>query len=151
MSYKNIEDRRQRDREYYQRHKEQIRQKNKEHYAKTKEQYHQQRAKFRAENRELLAQRERESYARLRAMILEAYGKKCACCGETEPLFLELDHRDNDGAQHRRLIGFGSKQIYVEVKRQGFPKDKYQLLCANCNQGKKRNGGICPHKLKKDQ
>ncbi len=26
-----------------------------------------------------------------------------------------------------------------------------QLLCANCNQGKKRNGEICPHKLKKDQ
>ncbi len=47
-----------------------------------------------------------------------------------------------------RMIGSGAKQLYAEVKRQGFPKDKYQLLCSNCNQGKKRGGGICPHKLR---
>lgn len=24
--------------------------------------------------------------------------------------------------------------------------DRYQLLCFNCNCGRHRNGGVCPHK-----
>ncbi len=130
--------------------KECVRVRNKDYYAKTIDKYHEKRATFRAENRDLLNRRERESYARLRTLILDTYGRRCACCGEDEPLFLELDHVDNDGAQHRRMIGSSAKQLYTEVKRQGFPKGKYQLLCANCNQGKKRGGGICPHKSKSD-
>lgn len=27
----------------------------------------------------------------------------------------------------------------------GMTRDKFRLLCANCNQGRQRNGGICPH------
>jgi predicted HNH restriction endonuclease len=30
------------------------------------------------------------------------------------------------------------------LKRQGFPKDEFQLLCSNCNQAKHRYGQ-CPH------
>ena len=128
-----------------------IKRKNAEYYAKTKEQYRKYRANYNSENRELINQRQRETYARLRGLILDTYGNKCACCGETEPLFLELDHINNDGAKHRRIIGSSAKQLYAEVKRQGFPQDTYQLLCANCNQGKKRGGGICPHKSRNTQ
>ena len=28
------------------------------------------------------------------------------------------------------------------------PTGDYQLLCCNCNQGKARNGGVCPHHAK---
>ena len=31
------------------------------------------------------------------------------------------------------------------LKRLGWPRDRYQLLCANCNFGKLMNGGVCPH------
>ena len=44
--------------------------------------------------------------------------------------------------------GGGAKALYRCVKKLKFPKDRFQLLCANCNQGKRRNGGVCPHKKK---
>lgn len=82
---------------------------------------------------------------KLRGDILEAYGNKCQCCGEDEKHFLELDHINNDGYEHRVRRG-NTWGIYIEVRREGFPKD-YQLLCSNCNTGRARNNGICPHKL----
>ena len=40
---------------------------------------------------------------RVRREVFEAYGGfVCACCGETQPLFLSIDHINNDGAQERR-------------------------------------------------
>lgn len=87
----------------------------------------------------------RTYYAKLKLEVLEAYGSKCACCGETEPLFLELDHIHNDGKVDRQRHNGLSLMIWL--KELGFPKDRYQLLCANCNQGKARNNGICPHQL----
>ena len=120
--------------------KECIKDKNSEYYARTKQRYSKQRAKYRATHREEYREREKQRYAKLRQEILEVYGFQCACCGETERLFLELDHIENNGK------GVAGKALYTQVKLEGFPKDKYQLLCANCNQGKKRNKGICPHK-----
>lgn len=81
----------------------------------------------------------------LRKEMIEAYGGKCQCCGEDEPLFLELDHIKNDGHKHRRTIGRGSGVTYRTLKKAGWPRGDYQLLCANCNAGKARNGGVCPH------
>jgi len=77
-----------------------------------------------------------------RAKVYAAYGNKCVCCGETEPLFLSIDHVNNDGYQERKRKPQGS--LYSRLIRAGFPKT-YQLLCCNCNVGKHRNGGICPH------
>jgi hypothetical protein len=31
------------------------------------------------------------------------------------------------------------------LKRLGWPKEKYRILCANCNHGRALNGGVCPH------
>lgn len=39
-------------------------------------------------------------------------------------------------------------QRFARLKRQGWPQDRYQLLCANCNFGKLMNGGVCPHQSK---
>lgn len=80
---------------------------------------------------------------RLRAQILENYGGKCACCGETQPEFLAIDHIFNDGAKCRKEHGSG-RRFYVWLKRNGFPKDRFQLLCHNCNMAKSLYG-ICPH------
>jgi hypothetical protein len=81
----------------------------------------------------------------VRSEMLAAYGGRCSCCGEMEPLFLELDHIHNDGAAERRKHG-NQFQEWLFLRRHGWPKENHQLLCANCNKGKLRNGGICPHK-----
>lgn len=80
---------------------------------------------------------------RLRQEVLTAYGEKCQCCGENIPEFLAIDHINNDGNKHRRQV----RSLYIWLKQNGFPKDNFQLLCHNCNIGKYRNNGICPHKL----
>lgn len=87
----------------------------------------------------------------LREQVFSAYGgHKCSCCGETEPLFLSIDHIDNDGAEMRRkgVHSRGGTQFYQWLRKNGFP-DGFQVLCMNCNLGKHRNGGVCPHKSSK--
>jgi hypothetical protein len=84
----------------------------------------------------------------LRAEVLNAYGGQCACCGEREPCFLHIDHMNNDGYRHRQTFGGSSTAMYRWLKQRGFPRDGYQLLCANCNFGRFLNGGTCPHQGK---
>jgi hypothetical protein len=84
------------------------------------------------------------SYYRLQHEAIVAYGGyRCACCKETEPLFLTIDHVKNNGGRHRRRVGFGDK-FYRWLKDRGYPPG-FQVLCLNCNQGRWRNGGVCPH------
>lgn len=82
--------------------------------------------------------------------MLNALGWKCSCCGEDHPLFLTLDHVKNDGARARDQ--YNEQQIYRLARREGWPKDRYQVLCMNCNFAK---GHFleCPHKtgLTKDE
>ena len=82
--------------------------------------------------------------AELRSEMHAAYGGACACCGEKEPLFLQLDHVFNDGHIDRKQHKTSAK-LLAKLKNKGWPKDRYQLLCANCNHGKAMNGGVCPH------
>ena len=91
-----------------------------------------------------------EYRARLRHETIMAYGGyKCVCCGETEPLFLTLDHIHNDGAKWREFHkDHRGAQLFKWLKQNNWPKG-FQILCLNCNQGKYRNKGICPHQVKK--
>jgi hypothetical protein len=90
--------------------------------------------------------RQKGDNRRLREEFLREYGGRCQCpggCDIDEPDFLSLDHIFNDGAAHRKLLRRGS--MYRELKRLGWPKDRYRLLCYNCNLGRTRHGGRCPH------
>jgi hypothetical protein len=89
-------------------------------------------------------QREKKWSDALRDQVFRAYGECCACCGETERVFLTLDHIFNDGAAERGPGAGGGRATYHLVRRLGFPKDRYQLLCRNCNWAKHANG-FCPH------
>lgn len=84
---------------------------------------------------------------RCRDEVFNAYGGyKCNCCGESEPLFLSIDHVDNDGAVERKsgkYCGSGTG-FYLWLRKNKFPSG-YQVLCMNCNTGKHKNGGVCPH------
>lgn len=87
---------------------------------------------------------------RIKEATFAAYGGNvCACCGEIERKFLTLDHIHNNGAAFRRKIS-GNRQAagyvtYSWLFRNGFPAG-YQVLCMNCNHGKRMNNGVCPHK-----
>lgn len=89
-------------------------------------------------------------HKKIKLMVLDAYSKgkmECACCGEKEVMFLTIDHIDNDGAKERKKLKISGGNFYRWLVRNNFPnKDKYQVLCFNCNQGRQLNGGICPHK-----
>lgn len=86
---------------------------------------------------------------RLRDQILSAYGNACTCCGETRPQFLHVDHVYNDGAAHRKRDKLHSGYaFYIWLRKHDFPKDRFQILCANCNLAKAKYG-ICPHELER--
>lgn len=82
--------------------------------------------------------------------VFEHYGRVCSCCGESEYDFLSIDHINNDGHLEKWPSGriISGKQLYQKIVKAGFP-DTYQVLCMNCNFGKRMNNGICPHKNKK--
>ena len=88
--------------------------------------------------------------AALKSEMHAAYGGKCNCCGEREPLFLQLDHVYNDGHVDRKENKTSAK-LWARLKKMGWPKDRYQLLCANCNHGKAMNGGVCPHQSRESR
>ncbi len=81
----------------------------------------------------------------LRQAILNHYGRECVCCGENIECLLTLDHILNNGGAHRRSLGKGSYKFYKVVIKENYPS-LYQILCYNCNIGRYRNGGTCPHK-----
>lgn len=79
--------------------------------------------------------------------VIIAYGGHCACCGENRIEFLCLDHIHNDGAERRRSgEDKAGSALYRELKKQGCPKGRFQVLCANCNSAKGYYG-YCPHDI----
>jgi hypothetical protein len=87
----------------------------------------------------------KRSRAKARQEAYTAYGGPiCACCGETELMFLTIDHIDGGGCKEDRKV---RRHLPVSLKSKGFPQG-YQVLCFNCNCGRARNEGVCPHQAK---
>ena len=84
-----------------------------------------------------------------RALVLNAYGNKCVCCGETTNEFLAIDHIENNGSKHRKEVtgGNSGNRFYGWIIRNNFPEG-LQILCHNCNMAKGFYGK-CPHEDKK--
>lgn len=83
---------------------------------------------------------------RARDAVFARYGGYvCACCGETEPLFLSIDHINGGGNQERKALG---RDQYVELAR-GPVRADLRVLCHNCNRGRWLNGGTCPHEAQR--
>ena len=77
--------------------------------------------------------------------LFQIYGNKCACCGESNRIFLTLDHIKGDGNAERKALKNRQHGCVGKAIREP-DKSKYQILCYNCNYGKQRNKGVCPHK-----
>ncbi len=80
-----------------------------------------------------------------REAVIRHYGGRCTCCGETEIMFLAIDHINSEGNAHRKKINKWGSGFNKWLVDNNFPED-YTVLCHNCNFGKHLNGGICPHK-----
>jgi len=74
---------------------------------------------------------EHKRRVKARLLVIENYGGKCECCGESFYEFLTIDHKDNSGAKHREEIGINT--IYFWLVKNDYPKDRFRLLCHNCN------------------
>ena len=99
-------------------------------------------------HKEKAAKRSKAFRGRTKAETFIMYGGHfCQCCGEQEFNFLSLDHIANNGAAERKELGYSGTghAFYRRLKKLGFPSG-YQVLCMNCNFGKRMNGGVCPHK-----
>lgn len=72
---------------------------------------------------------------KLRADMIKAYGGVCVFCNEDDPMVLVIDHIFDDGHKNRLPDGkrSGGQKLYRELSYQKWPRDRYQLLCANCN------------------
>lgn len=93
----------------------------------------------------------RDNHARWRRAtkqrILTELGGACACCGENTFEFLSIDHINGGGKKHREALDNDQARLYREILNEGCPRDKYRVLCHNCNQALGAYG-FCPHQRK---
>lgn len=97
------------------------------------------------EDKEKMLATMKRSKRKLRLEAVAAYGGMCACCGESEPQFLAIDHIFNDGSEERRrLNGKRGAEFLRWLRAKGWSRDRYRLLCHNCNMSRSFYGQ-CPH------
>lgn len=97
---------------------------------------------FTPEERAALNKRGREKKAAVRLRLLQTYGLKCACCGETDAVFLTVHHKNGGGNAHRRLKS--NEVVWREMAEEADPS-KYEVLCFNCHHAVHTKEG-CPHR-----
>lgn len=90
-----------------------------------------------------LASRRKKHRSKLKRDLIAHYGGICNCCGEARSEFMTIDHVQNNGAEHRKILG-GTGALYGWLRKHDFPQEGFQLLCFNCNHAKAMFG-ICPH------
>ena len=71
---------------------------------------------------------------RQKVAIFVLLGDKCSRCGFSDKRALQIDHKDGGGRSERKVLVSPFK-YYEMVLKEG--KNKYQILCANCNAIKK--------------
>jgi len=97
--------------------------------------------------REYRTKWEKGKAAKVKAAIISGYGGECCCCGETELVFLEIDHKDNDAKERvKRGEPRRGGNLYKWLLKHELPEG-FQVLCRNCNWGKWILGE-CPHGAK---
>lgn len=67
---------------------------------------------------------------KIKLQVVEAYGGKCSRCEEKYIEFLQIDHVNEDGKEHRANLK--KIKFYTWLKQNNYPPE-FQCLCANCN------------------
>ena len=91
-------------------------------------------AKWQKENPSLTLQNSYNYRDKLKTDMVNAYGGKCLHCNIKDPEVLVLDHIHDDAKEDRLKNNHtGGYFMYAKLKKLGWPKNNYQLLCHNCN------------------
>lgn len=159
---------RERAREYREKNRSKVLASSRKHYENNKDKYKERWKEYYEENREIIKERQkqyrkehpekvreyskraRERHKENRKIIIEAYGGKCECCGESHWELLTIDHINGGGRAHRRtltnsdVLSNASKKFYKWLIENDFPKNDFRLLCFNCNIAL-GTIGYCPH------
>lgn len=86
--------------------------------------------------------RSKQLLQKYRKIVIEHYGGKCVCCGETLIEFLTIDHPKGNGKEDRKRFRT-SYSFYLWIIKNNFPEG-YRILCYNCNCSI-GHYGYCPH------
>lgn len=91
-------------------------------------------------------------HQRMRQIVIEGYGGACTCCGEARREFLSLEHIRGKIDKISPVTGKLKNPIVMlrEVISEGFPVEKYTILCYNCNMSRGFLG-YCPHEREKQK
>ena len=110
------------------------------------------RRKYYEKKRSELLTKHKDWYGKLKDEVFSAYGQQCECCSETTSEFLSIDHINGNGSVHRKQVSKGrsGSTMFMWLKRNGFPKDNFRLLCMNCNWSRGMYG-YCPHENKTEK
>lgn len=89
----------------------------------------------------------KREYLILREEFFSIHGYRCSCCGDAHKEFLTIEHLNRGGKIHRAKYR-NYLCMLKDMKKRGWQKNEYILLCMNCN-WVERNGSTCPHKLER--
>lgn len=87
--------------------------------------------------------RRKELNDQQRSAFLKMYGEKCQCCGESETVFLVIDHIKGQKGIPRSKKELGAPAYRAALK--SYDPDTYRILCHNCNFATRYEGSTCPH------
>jgi hypothetical protein len=111
----------------------------KRHYDKNPEKYKAKRRQFRVNHPNF----DKEYNRKVRQEVLDHYGNKCTCCGESLYEFLAFDHIEGGGSKTRRETGIYGSKFTLWLRKNNFPEG-FRILCHNCNVALGLYG-YCPH------
>jgi hypothetical protein len=72
-------------------------------------------------------------HRKIKKKLFDRMGGQCIKCGFSDYRVLQVDHINGRGKKDR----LGTHQLYLHILKDNLWKEKYQLLCANCNQIKR--------------
>lgn len=111
-------------------------------YGRHKDKYAAASKEWKAANPDIVKAAGRIYVHKLKLDIIAGYGGRCECCGEHHWQFLTIDHIHGGGSEHRRRER--ARDFYIRLRREGYPRGEYRLLCISCNFSYGMYGH-CPH------
>lgn len=87
---------------------------------------------FRINNLEHVVSQQRAHRRRFREAAVELLGGRCVVCGEDDTIVLQIDHKNDDGFEDRKVMG-GTRSFYSKIISGKRCTEDLQLVCANCH------------------
>ena len=137
MAYKSIEKKREADKAYREKNKEELKKQSHEYYLKNREALIQRRKKYRQENSESEKKYHKEYHEKNRLQVLAKVdpAMKCANCGCDDTRFLEVNHIYGGGYKEHKTRGKKVTHnliLLIHTGKRGL--EDLNLLCKVCNQ-----------------